>query len=253
MAYLDRMLALVPTNGLGEINAINLQDCFIELEHKVGKLGEVTEGPEGLEKTGYRLYEPAETYNYTGDTGERAVDLSTQFDVSVINGALGNYSFISGLGTRTDASSLACASLGKYNIGYGTSMLEVGIGINNSNRLNALEIRTDGGIVAPECTNDLIETLGPKALVTKEYADSKTFSIEDDFINASDAQTSFVFFKKASYVQVFGDGIKHSVNDSNNSLASVVMDNNFDTTGKITVTFSVGQATGTYIEIICYN
>ena len=251
MSWIDEVNARIPTNGLGEITAVDLQECFNTIDLKVGQLGKITEGLEGLEKTGYRLYDRTEAYNYTGDTGLGAVDLSYQNDISVLNGALGDYSFISGKGTRT-AQEYGVA-LGRYNIGSVDAVLEVGVGIDDSTRKNSFTIYNDGTLEAPECTNDLIMTRGAKSLVTKEYADAQTFSITDDFINSADAQTDFIFFQKATYVQVFGDGIKHSVNDSNNSLTGVTIDNTFGETGKITVTFSIGQTTGTYIEIICFN
>lgn len=251
MAYIDEILARIPTNGVGEIAATDVQECFTTNYEMGGKLGLVIEGPEGLEKTGYRLYDETETYNYTGDTGESAVDLSTQNIVSSLNGALGDYSFISGLGTRT--STEAASAIGKWNIGIADSILEVGIGGDNSTRANVLTAYSDGTLEAPEATNELIEARGPKALATKEYADAMTFSIVDDYINSGDGQTEFIFFQKATYVQVFGDGIKHSINDSNNSLTGVAIDNSFGATGKITVTFSIGQPTGTYIEIVCFS
>ena len=63
---------------------------------------------------------------------------------------------------------------GKYNVGTDTNtIVEVGIGTSDTARANALEIYTDGRVIAPALTPTLINTL--KSLITKEYLLSPDF------------------------------------------------------------------------------
>jgi len=77
--------------------------------------------------------------------------------------ALGN-----GAIARTDAS----IALGQFNVGTSAeTILEVGIGTDEINRINALEIYRDGRITAPNL--EQMEINSSKSLTTKEYVDSQ--------------------------------------------------------------------------------
>ncbi len=62
--------------------------------------------------------------------------------------------------------------VGRYNIGYADSIVEVGIGTGDLDTKNAFDIKLNGAILAPDFTLAEIETAGDTALVTKEYVDS---------------------------------------------------------------------------------
>ena len=255
MAYIDEINALLPDNGVGDITAEDLRRSIEILDTNVGKLGEITED----NKTGYRFYNLSEVYANAGDTGIGAVDLSSQndpnndnvvVDIGSDNGAKGNYSIVAGLGTKTSIQS--GTALGKFNTGI--NFFEIGSGTDDLNRKNAFQVSQDGTLQAPDSTLALINTASNDTLVTKEYADSMTFSIIEDTIEATSNQTVFNFFKKASYVQVFGDGLKQTLHGSNPSLQSITIDNNANGgTGLVTVTFVVGQPINTLVEIVCFN
>ena len=250
MAYIDNINALLPDNGVQQITAHDLRMSFYEVSDNVGRLGKVTENF----KTGYRLYDETETYANTGDTGEAAVDVSYHASSSVLNGALGDYSFTAGIGTRTSATAQGCASIGSYNIGSSTSVFEVGIGTDDTNRLNALEVKNTGEVIAPDLTLDKISGGSNNILATKEYVDSMTFATGTLGQVSGDLQTAFVFNVAAKSVQVFGDGIKHSISDPNNQLSSItILTLEDDGVDQVIVQFSIGQAEGTYIEILYFN
>ena len=143
---------------------------------------------------------------------------------------------------------------------FGHDLLKGGVRLNSTQ--TAVEIFsgdnkiiiTENGMTAPYL--DAAKIVDPRSLVTKEYVDGdiNTLNIQDDHAIATPGQAVFHFFKKAAYVQVFGDGIKHSIDDPNNALVSVNVDNTGNGgTGLITVSFSSPQAAGTYIEVICFN
>ncbi len=79
-------------------------------------------------------------------------------------------SLLSGVGLINAKSSTV--SLGSYNKGHDTSLLEVGNG-TTSERSNAFEIYPSGQIIAP--TSDKTEIVDPKSLVTKEFIDDGTY------------------------------------------------------------------------------
>jgi hypothetical protein len=119
-----------------------------------------------------------------GNIGSHAVDFSFSETTGAGLGSSGNYSFVEGYNTTasgdnshaegqgTIAQNDNMHSSGVYNIGTATDTIhETGIGVDSSNRKNALEIYTDGTLTAPECTNALIDARGDKSLITKEYAD----------------------------------------------------------------------------------
>lgn len=88
------------------------------------------------------------------------------------------------MGNSTKAESFNSTALGQYNIGGGTAnswvatdpLFEIGSGIDNTTRANALTILKNGSILAPSL--DLAEITNPKALITKEYADTNLASTE---------------------------------------------------------------------------
>lgn len=136
---------------------IGLQD----LVSQTSPLISVTEG----DNNGYRLY-GKEIENY-GVIGEQAIDLSHSVDIYEPNGAIGDYSFVTGFGTT--AKNNHSFATGKYNKGRTDTVLEVGVGTDKDNRQNALEVYEDGRIDAPNLTNDKITN--DQTLVTKRYID----------------------------------------------------------------------------------
>ncbi|WP_179320301.1 tail fiber domain-containing protein [Winogradskyella helgolandensis] len=102
--------------------------------------------------------------------------------------AMGSYSIASGyassaMGTSTIAQSVSSTALGRFNVGGGDALswvvtdplFEIGNGSSNTARTNALTVLKNGTITAPSF--DLAEITDPKALITKEYADTKLISI----------------------------------------------------------------------------
>ncbi len=193
----------IPTSaqlGLGEL-AINTYDGKIYLKKDDGAESIVSffGGASQLElitensNTGWRVFgrDPA----VYGIIGDKAIDFSYQ-DGSVISdgGAVGSYSFAKGNGTKasgsdshaegtyTIAQNNSMYAAGKYNIGTSPdSIMEVGIGIDNSTRKNGFEIYTDGKMRAPELTVALHDN--PRSLVTKEYAETNFTTITNSNTN----------------------------------------------------------------------
>ncbi len=82
------------------------------------------------------------------------------------------------MGDNTKSEAYASTALGRFNIGGGTPdswvvtdpLFEVGNGLSNGTRSNALTILKNGTITAPSF--DMGEITDNKALITKEYADT---------------------------------------------------------------------------------
>lgn len=99
---------------------------------------------------------------------------TTVYTTVPIKGAMATNSVA--IGNNVHAINDSAISLGKYNVGTRTdTILEVGIGFfvakgDDTGRQNALEITTNGQVIAPSVSNALIdaESTG-KILVTKEY------------------------------------------------------------------------------------
>lgn len=127
-------------------------------------------------KSGNRLI--TSNPNNHGDIGYFANDFSIQLYTSQ-KGAVGDFS--AAFGKNTVALNDSSFVLGKFNIGVQDTIFEVGIGSNDSNLKNALEIYTDGQIKAPELTLSKINSA--KSLVTKEY-------VEDLIISNNSSQTA---------------------------------------------------------------
>lgn len=73
-------------------------------------------------------------------------------------------------GDNTIALNYASLVAGRYNIGTNiNTILEIGIGTSDIARKNALEIYTDGLILAPEASTAEIDSASNKVLVTKEW------------------------------------------------------------------------------------
>ena len=114
--------------------------------------------------------------------------------------AYGNTSLVMGFNTRTfgydavamGAYTVAEASqslaIGRYNLGGGNNQVwvstdpvfEIGIGMNNANRFNALTVLKNGIISAPSLTNALINLGGNKSLIHKEYLDNRVDNLSID-------------------------------------------------------------------------
>ena len=134
----------------------------IESLNDPSQLQKITQGL----NTGYRLFgKPTENY---GQVGENAIDLSHSFDPNGMNGASGAFSFVIGEGTKTTQSHSFVS--GKYNKNIQNTIVEIGIGTNDLNRVNAFEIYKDGLILAPALTNEKIKS-NPHSFVTKKYMD----------------------------------------------------------------------------------
>lgn len=93
-------------SGLATVADYTLLPPAIEVSSG-GSLEKITEGG----NTGYRLKD-ADTNNY-GGIGEGAIDLSTSFSTSSVNGATGDYSFAAGVGNQ--ASGEGATAVGSYN------------------------------------------------------------------------------------------------------------------------------------------
>jgi len=183
MAYIDIIHALLPDNATGDITASDLRQCFDLVDENIGKLVQIQENG----NTGYRLYN--KDANFYGEIGHDAVDISTQTENSATRGATGRNSFAVGYqttsagrysyagGYETIAQNDYQTSIGKHNTSTSTeTIFEVGIGADASNRTNALEIYSNGRIIAPE----LNTITDPKSLTTKEYVDiTATLQIND--------------------------------------------------------------------------
>jgi len=83
--------------------------------------------------------------------------------------AYGSASHAEGYGTR--ATHHAHHAQGTYNIGYNSNIIhEIGIGSSDSSRRNAFEVYKDGLIVAPELTENIIDSSSEdRTLVTREW------------------------------------------------------------------------------------
>ncbi|MBO3115521.1 hypothetical protein J4050_02110 [Winogradskyella sp. DF17] len=119
----------------------------------------------------------------TGASGTSSTAMGTSTEAS------GNYATAMGVSTTasgfnstamgfvTTAEAFISLAIGRYNIGGGDPfnwvetdpLFEIGNGISNSNRSNALTLFKNGTITAPSF--DLSEITDDKALITKEYAD----------------------------------------------------------------------------------
>lgn len=99
----------------------------------------------------------------------------TSFSFGISTNASGRYGLATGSGTR--AESFNSTAIGAYNIGGGNAsvwqntdpLFEIGNGIDDANRSNALTILKNGIITAPSL--DLAEITDNKTLTTKEYVD----------------------------------------------------------------------------------
>ena len=113
---------------------------------------------------GYRLIiaDP----QYYSDIGDKAIDFSYANE-GTTNGASADYSVTIGYNTKT--STMAGFALGKYNVDEVDALLEVGMGLTNATRKNALTVYNNGIISAPEATLALIDAAGEQTLVTKGW------------------------------------------------------------------------------------
>jgi len=99
--------------------------------------------------------------------------------------AEGNYSHAAGSDTKavgeascangisTIALNQASATFGKFNIGTSVdTIVEIGIGIDDTNRANAFEIYNNGKLIAPSLEMNLIDS--SRSLITKEYFETNS-------------------------------------------------------------------------------
>ena len=164
MAYIDDIYTLLPDNGHGEITAADIRESFNIIYTNRGRLVEILENS----KSSFRIQN--DTY-LTSDLGNHAIDLSFQETASTENGAKGDYSFITGLGTKTSVNH--AVAFGRYNTGSPDNVFEIGVGIDDSFRRNSLEIKANGLISVPLAGIGDIENADSKVLVTKEYIEAK--------------------------------------------------------------------------------
>ncbi len=170
------LIPVVQNNETKSLQISKLSKLYESQLHAVSESG----------KTGWRLYgKIADNY---GDIGEQAVDLSTSTASSIDYGAMGDYSISTGFKTKavgdmsasfgdgTIALNNTSLVFGSFNKGTSTeTVMEIGIGADNANRKNAVEVYTDGTITAPETSSTKIQARGNKTLVTLEYLFSAEF------------------------------------------------------------------------------
>ena len=165
--------------------------------------------------------------------------------------AHGKYSLAVGSDTlANNDNSFAC---GYFNKGSSdNTIVEVGIGIDENNRKNALEIYSDGRIVAPEesisIIDDTADNLDKRTLITKEYLQqhlNATEVVPYNFI-AQANQKDFIIHNKSNVsVRVFSDGLyvqntEYSVNDDQSN-------------NQVTIHFNVGRQQNEPVTIEIYS
>jgi len=182
-----RFVEIIAKNGLNGSSTIgeflDNPNLYIDLS----ALGEI---PSELEKinengqVGWRIL-GRDPNNY-GDIGSGAIDLSESTESSNINGATGTTSFAVGRNTNatgnfssafgegTHASNTHETVVGKFNDETNpNSIFTVGIGINDYQKRNGLQVNLDGTVVAPELSaaNLSQSNIDVHTLTTKEYVD----------------------------------------------------------------------------------
>ncbi|OUS02491.1 hypothetical protein A9Q86_03020 [Flavobacteriales bacterium 33_180_T64] len=136
--------------------------------------------------------------SYTTASGTRSTAMGFNTTASgVASTAMGSDTTASGdfstaMGYNTTAPSYAETVIGRNNTNYTPDnaidwdvddrLFVIGNGLSNSNRNNALTVLKNGTITAPSLTNNLINTAGDKALITKEYADSNYLTESSNLI-----------------------------------------------------------------------
>lgn len=113
-------------------------------------------------KTGWRLL--GSISDYYGDIGERAIDLSHSTFQTNLFGATGDFSFAQGKNTHANGEASVATGegtqtdephsfvTGKYNKKEIGTAFSVGVGTNDTNRENAIEVYKDGRVRAPKLT-----------------------------------------------------------------------------------------------------
>ncbi|TCI93692.1 hypothetical protein [Tenacibaculum sp. M341] len=174
---------------------LSSNDFTNEEKDKLSNLNQAT----GLERVvengnaGWRLSgQSADNY---GDIGQGAVDISFNSATSTLHGATGKYAYAQGESTTASgvashasghentAHSYSETAIGSYGTNYTAKSAEsfdgadrvfnIGNGVSDASRSDALTILKSGQITVPSTTKDLIEKGGAKSIITKEYADQK--------------------------------------------------------------------------------
>ena len=171
-------LSLNNTNQKGYVYGDEIVTYNNLPSESVSQLEKITEGG----NTGWALLNRTSA-NY-GNIGTNAIDISISNSASGTKGATGNNAFASGLNTTanglyssafglgTIANGSANTAIGQYNVGTDVNtVLEVGVGSNDTTRVNALEIYNNGNVKAPSVTIATINS-DIKSVTTKEYVDS---------------------------------------------------------------------------------
>jgi len=123
--------------------------------------------------------------SYTRATGEGSIAAGyaskAEGNYSIAIGfkvnAQGNGSVATGYGTIAQNNYMHAE--GKFNIGSSVDTIyEIGIGDDEANRSNAFEVYKDGKIIAPQLTSNLIDDGDNKTLVTKEWVQANTSTVE---------------------------------------------------------------------------
>lgn len=163
--------------GMGTVSndgSITIETTFGEITiDDITGLSNALEGQSLVRKidtvngNGWRLTDVLDI-NY-GEIGTDAIDLSYSTDEGSVNGATGDKSFAVGEGTI--AQNTHSFASGKFNRPKADTIMEVGIGENDLNRKNAIEVYKDGRVLAPELTNEKIVQGGSHSFVTKKYID----------------------------------------------------------------------------------
>ena len=184
-----RFVEIISKQGLNGASTIAqfLADptLYIDLTNE-NEIPSELEKLEDNNKVGWRIL--GRDPNNFGEIGDQAIDLSTSDDPGSINGATGKNSFAVGsvvqasadmsaaIGIGVKTNYFAEVALGQFNSdpqspGNGATILTVGVGQNNNNRANGLEVYTNGVLRAPSCSTIEIAQNDGKTIVTKEYAD----------------------------------------------------------------------------------
>lgn len=189
-----------------------------------------------LTQSAYGLRSVQAPLNYHAAIGDKAFDISSG-SAAKTSGALHAYSFAQGTDTVTGADNQVV--LGKYNTGGATTLLEVGNGVDELTRSNALEVYSDGTIASPNIDNTLILNRGAKAFITKEYFEAN--------IPAIDVNTVY-----SNVDTTFSVPVRTSISAEDNAI-DFSTNNNFELTATAANITATGMVAGQSGNIIIHT
>jgi len=110
------------------------------------------------------------------------------YSIGLNTTAIGDYS--TSIGENTISLNKNSFSCGMFNVGTDTAnIIEVGMGTDDLNRANALEITSTGLVLAPN--SSLLDMTSPKTLITKEYLDLNKDSFMSGLEKIVDVETGW--------------------------------------------------------------